>query len=124
MHTIWVHKGAGRQRVIYLSILHTGYPARKVGLWAVFRSLAITREAAVTDEDSSGIRYVKFWVDEAPTSPTEERTSPLGDDLPSRVPPTHPFAPFPLLSARDGGRAPVSPERRERIHFSLASQEK
>ena len=48
---------------------------------------------AVTDEDSSGNRHVKFWVDEAPTSPTERRTSPMGDDVSSRVPPAHSFAP-------------------------------
>ena len=26
---------------------------------------------AVTDEDSHGVRYVKFWVDDAPSSPME-----------------------------------------------------
>ena len=40
---------------------------------------------AVTDKDSSGNRYVKFWVDEAPTSPVEGRTSSLGGDLPPRA---------------------------------------
>ena len=34
---------------------------------------------AVADEDSNahGVRYVKFWVDDAPSSPTEGR-SPVG----------------------------------------------
>ena len=48
---------------------------------------------AVTDEDPSGNRYVKFWVDETPTSPTEEKILPMGDDMSSRVPPNHSFVP-------------------------------
>ena len=52
---------------------------------------------AVTDEDSSGNRYVKFWVDENSTSPTEKLTSPIGDEnTSSRAPPTHSL--FPTVS--------------------------
>ena len=41
------------------------------------------------------------------------RTSPMGDYLSSRVPPTHSFVPpFPSLSARDGERAPPSPGKK------------
>ena len=49
---------------------------------------------AVTDEDphNPGIRYVKFWVDEVPNELTT-----------------------PLASARDVSRAPMTPERRERV---------
>ena len=70
---------------------------------------------AVTDEDSSGNRYVKFWVDEAPNSPVEGRTSALDDEVPPRASHAHvSVPPFPSLSARDGEQAPPSPERRDR----------
>ena len=36
---------------------------------------------AVTDEDSRGVRYVKFWVDDAPGSPAEGRASSLGEEV-------------------------------------------
>ena len=48
---------------------------------------------AVTDEDSHRVRYVKFWIDDAPGSPTEGRPFSVGED---------------------GSRAPTSPERRAR----------
>ena len=64
---------------------------------------------AVTDVDSNGNRFVvKFWVDETPTSPREELTTPLGDEnLSSRVP--HAYSavpPFPSLTmeAENGRR--------------------
>ena len=66
---------------------------------------------------------MKFWIDEAPTSSAEGRTSSLGDDMPPRVPPTHvPVPPFPSLSAREGERAPPSPERREGTPPDQAAQ--
>ena len=71
---------------------------------------------AVTDEDScaSGVRYMKFWVDDAPTNPIEGR-SPVGEEAPSRASPHHVgIPPFPNLSARDISRVPTSPERRDR----------
>ena len=71
---------------------------------------------AVTDEDSHalGVRYVKFWVDDAPSSPTEGR-SPVGEEAPSRASPHHVgISPFPNLSSGDVSRAPTSPERRDR----------
>ena len=70
---------------------------------------------SVTDEDSRGLRYVKFWVDDTPSSPAEGRASSLGGGAPSRVSYPHtPLPPFPSLGARDGGRVPTSPERRDR----------
>ena len=53
---------------------------------------------AVTDVDSHahGVRYVKFWVDEAPSSPIEGR-SPAGEEAPSHVSPHHAgVPPFPI----------------------------
>ena len=43
----------------------------------------IDGQLAVTGEDSHahGVRYVKFWVDDAPSSPTEDR-SPVGGEAP------------------------------------------
>ena len=35
---------------------------------------------AVTDVDSSGNRFVKFWIDDTPSSPAEEPTVPLGGE--------------------------------------------
>ena len=70
---------------------------------------------AVTDEDSRGFRYVKFWVDDTPGSPAEGRASSVGAEAPSRVSYPHVSTPpFPSLSARDEGRVPPSPERRDR----------
>ena len=40
---------------------------------------------AVTDEDSRGSWYVKFWVDDAPGCPTESRNPTAGEEAPSRV---------------------------------------
>ena len=60
---------------------------------------------AVTDEDphAPGVRYVKFWVDEAPSDPEGGRSH--ADEE----------VPFPLASARDLSRAPMTPERRYRM---------
>ena len=60
---------------------------------------------AVTDEDlhNPGIRYVKFWVDEVPNSPEGSRSH-ADEELTT-----------PLASARDVSRAPMTPERRERV---------
>ena len=59
---------------------------------------------AVTDEDphSPGAKYVKFWVEEAPSNPEGGRS--YVDEEAS----------FPLTSARDG-RTPATPERRGRM---------
>ena len=46
----------------------------------------INGRLAVTDEHSHGTRYVKFWVDDAPSRPTESR-SPIGGEAPSRASP-------------------------------------
>ena len=71
---------------------------------------------AMTDEGSTRVRYVKFWVDEAPSSAARERSSPLDEELPTHASyPREPVPPFPNLSARDGAQAPPSPERRERL---------
>ena len=53
---------------------------------------------AVTDMDSNGNRFVKFWVDETPTSLREEMTTPVGDEnVSSRVPHAYPTVPpFPM----------------------------
>ena len=78
---------------------------------------------AVTDVDSSGNRRVKFWVDEASSSPTDESMTPRSDETSSHVPPTHSSAPpFPSLNARSGERAPPSPERRGRPPHDHSSQ--
>ena len=75
---------------------------------------------AVTDEDSHGIRYVEFWVDDAPSSPTESR-SPVGGEAPSRVSLHHIGTPlFPNLSARETSRAPAS--QKEGIDHRLINQ--
>ena len=60
---------------------------------------------AVTDEDphTPGVRYVKFWVDEVPNSPEGSRSH--ADEEPTS----------PLANARDVSRAPMTPERRERM---------
>ena len=60
---------------------------------------------AVTDEDSHtpGVRFVKFWVDEAPSG-SEESRNPADEETTFR-----------LASARDVSRVPTSPERRERM---------
>ena len=68
---------------------------------------------AVTDEDSHGVRFVKFWINGAPSSPTEGRASSLGEDAPRALYPSVGTPPFPSLSARDGSRVPTSPERRD-----------
>ena len=79
---------------------------------------------AVPDVDSNGNRYVKFWVDEAPTSLREESTMPMGDEnLSPRVPHVHSAVPpFPSLTMRNGERAPTSEERREGPSQDYASQ--
>ena len=79
---------------------------------------------AVTDEDSSRNRYVKVWVDEAPTSLREESTTPMGDEnLSPRVPHVHSTVPpFPSLTMRNGEMVPTSPERRERPPQDYISQ--
>ena len=60
------------------------------------------------------IRKVKFWVDES-SSPTNEPMTGRGDEMSSRVPPTHSSAPlFPSLSARSGEGSTQTPERRGR----------
>ena len=71
---------------------------------------------AVTDVDFNGNRFVKFWVDETPISPREERTTPPGDEnLSPRVPHVYSAAPpFPNLTMGNGERAQTLPERRER----------
>ena len=60
---------------------------------------------AVTDEDpnDSGVRYVKFWVDEVPINPEGSRSH--ADEEPTSL----------LASARDVSRAPMRPEGRERM---------
>ena len=60
---------------------------------------------AVTDEDphNPGVRYVKFWVDEAPRSPEGSRSQ-ADEELTS-----------PIASARDGSRELTTPERRQRM---------
>ena len=67
----------------------------------------------VTDKGSHAVRYVKFWVDDTISSPAEGRASSLGEEAPSRVSYAS-IPPFPSLSARDVGRVPTSPERRDR----------
>ena len=62
---------------------------------------------AVTDEDSyaPGVRYVRFWVDDAPSNPTEGRSQ-VDEEAPSRASPHHVgIPPSPNLSARDVSRA-------------------
>ena len=58
---------------------------------------------AVTDEDTHapGVRYVKFWVDDAPGNPTEGRSH-IGEEAPRRAS-LHQagIPPFPNLSARE-----------------------
>ena len=54
---------------------------------------------------------MKFWVDEAPGNPSENRSL-AGEEAP-RVSPRAGRLPFPNLNARDI-RTPTSPERRER----------
>ena len=60
---------------------------------------------AVTDEDpqNPGIRNVKFWVDEVPSSPGSRRSH-VEEEFTTL-----------LAGARDGSRAPITPERRERV---------
>ena len=60
---------------------------------------------AVTDENPHNpeTRFVRFWVDEAPSSPEGSKSH--GDEEHIN----------PLVSARDVNRAPVTPERRERV---------
>ena len=60
---------------------------------------------AVTDENphKPGTRSVRFWVDEAPSSPEGSRSH--GDEEHAN----------PLAIARDVNRAPMTPERRERV---------
>ena len=57
---------------------------------------------AVTDEDpyALGVRYVKFWIDEAPGSPEGGRS--------------HADEDVPLASTRDPSRASMTPERSDR----------
>ena len=67
---------------------------------------------AITDEDphAPGVRYVKFWVDEAPTSPEGSRSH-VDEEPPS-----------PLVSARDVNRTPLTPERRERVSLEYENR--
>ena len=60
---------------------------------------------AVTDEDphASGVRCVRFWVDDAPNRPEGSRSH--ADEEPTS----------PLASARDVSRAHMTPERRENV---------
>ena len=68
---------------------------------------------AVTDEDphAPGVRCVKFWVDDAPGSPTEGRNR-MGEEVPSRA--SFHQKRNPTISKLRDSRAPISPERRER----------
>ena len=80
---------------------------------------------AVTDEDphAPGVRYVKFWVDDAPSNPSENRSQ-AGEEAPSRASPHHVgIPPFPNLSARDS-RVPTSPERRDRPPQDQGTQDR
>ena len=67
---------------------------------------------------------MKFWVHDAPSSPTESR-SPVGGEAPSRASPHHVGTPpFPNLSARETSRAPASPERRDRPPLDQTGQDR
>ena len=79
---------------------------------------------AVTDVDSSGNRLVRFWIDEVPNIPVK-REVPLEEE-PVRTRNPQPYSavpPFPLLPERNGERAPLTPERRERPAFSRSGYE-
>ena len=56
----------------------------------------IDGKLAVTDVDSSGNRFVKFWIDDIPSSPVEEPTAPHKEEPVTSRSGT-PFLPFPLL---------------------------
>ena len=60
---------------------------------------------AVTDEDpqNPGVRTVKFWVDEVPSSPGSSRSH-VEEDFTTL-----------LAGPRDASRAPITPERRDRV---------
>ena len=69
----------------------------------------------VTDEDPRGNRFVKFWIDDVPSTSAEEPTAPLGGEL-VVTGSSHPqitVPPLPLLAERSGEQAPRTPERRE-----------
>ena len=79
---------------------------------------------AVTDEDphAPGVRYVKFWVDDAPSNLSENRSQ-AGEDAPPVSTHHAGIPPFPNLSARDR-RTPASPERRERPSQDQGTQDR
>ena len=62
----------------------------------------------MTDEDphNPGVRHVRFWVDEAPSSPEDSRSH-VEEELTTS-----------LANARDVSRAPMTPERRDRSRGS------
>ena len=69
----------------------------------------------VTDVDPSGNRFVKFWIDDFPSSPAGEATAPLGGEpVLTRGSQRSIVPPFPLLGGEGGvERGPSTPERRE-----------
>ena len=63
---------------------------------------------AVPDADSRGVRYVKFWVAGAPSSPAESRASSVSEEAPIRASYHHKATPpFPSLRER-----PIKPRQR------------
>ena len=76
------------------------------------------------DSHAHGVRYVKFWVDDAPSSPNESRSH-AGGDAPSRASPHHVGTPpFPNLSARETSRTPATPERGHRPPLDQSGQDR
>ena len=73
----------------------------------------IDGKLAVTDVDPSGNRFVKFWIDDVPSSLVEP-TAPLGGE-PVVTRSSHSQFTVPLfLAERNGEQAPMIPERRGR----------
>ena len=71
---------------------------------------------AVTDVDSRGNRFVKFWIDGPLIGPTEEQSTPRGEEpTVSRIGPSQCMVPpFPFATERHGEpspRAPRTPDR-------------
>ena len=78
----------------------------------------------MTDENphAPGVRYVKVWVDDGPSNASENRSQ-TSEEAP-RVSPHRVGLPlFPNLNARDG-RAPTSPERRDRPQQDQRTQDR
>ena len=107
-HSNWKNQEAKRVRDIGSLIFDTpiqhDYEAgvEVLSLLPTERLEEMDGRLAVTDAETRGVRYVKFWVDGAPSSPADGGASFVGEEAPIRA--SYPHAatpPFPNLSAGD-----------------------